>query len=391
MPKRVKLMIPGPVDIWEDTLDALGQKVYAHYGPEWLPIYSETVEMVKQVFQTKNEVIIMTAPGSGAIEAGLASLFAPGEKVAVVVNGAWAGRIIEILQVYGAQPVLVENEWGQAADLDKMAQTLEEHGDVAGIAVVGNETSTGVRNPVPELARLAHGRGIPIFVDAVSAMAGYNFPVDEWEVDVVSTSSNKAFELPPGLGLISVSERAWDLIEAKQAKSHRGWYLNLSTWKANSEKRPQFVSPTTMATSLIVALRASLKRILEEETLEGHWARYVWARDVVRAGLRNLDFQMLAADDVASPTITAFWKRDDMADAEELREFMLKKHGFMLGSVGGPLAGKVIRLGHMGLASTQEYLVPCLLGIEDYIRTVKEVDVPVGASLIGLKDRETWY
>lgn len=386
MPSRIKLMIPGPVDIFDETLEALGQKVYAHYGAEWQPVYAETMEMLKQLFQTKNEIILMTSPGSGAIEASLASLFAPGEKVAVVSNGAWASRIVEILTVYGAQPVLVEGEWGKAADLAQMAQLLEDHGDIAGIAVVGNETSTGVRNPVAELTRLAHSHNIPIFVDAVSAMGGYHFPVDEWEVDVVCTSSNKALEVPPGLGLIAVSERAWEIIESKKARSHRGWYYNLSTWKAAAEGRPGFVAPTTMATSLIAGLRASLKRILEEETLEGHWARYVWAREAVRVGLRNLGFSMLAADEVASPTITAVCNRADMEDSEELRDFMYKKHGFMLGGVGGPLAGKVVRIGHMGLASTQEYLVPCLLGIEDYVRTVKEVDVPVGASLVGLKE-----
>src|SRR5262245_31959614 len=223
MSKRIKLMIPGPVDIFDETLDALGQKVYAHYGAEWQPIYGETMELLKQLFQTKNELILMTAPGSGAIETSLASLYAPGEKVAVVSNGAWASRIVEILTVYGAQPILVENEWGKPADLEQMAQVLEEHRDIAGIAVVGNETSTGVRNPVAELTRLAHSYNIPIFVDAVSAMGGYNFPVDEWEVDVVCTSSNKALEVPPGLGLIAVSERAWEIIESKKTRSHRGW------------------------------------------------------------------------------------------------------------------------------------------------------------------------
>ncbi len=274
---------------------------------------------------------------------------------------------------------------GSTGDPDHMRRTLQQHPDIAGIVVVANETGTGVRNPVEELACVAHEHDMPIFVDAISAIGGYNLPVDAWEVDLICTSSNKALETPPGLGIIAVGERAWTQIEAKQPQAHRGWYYNLSTWKSYQKQRAGApVSPTTMATTGIVALRASLKRILEEETLAGHWARYAWAQRMLRMGLRNIGFEMLACDADASPTVTTFWKRDDMETEMELRDFMVEKHGYMLSTAWGPLSGKVLRVGHMGKASSREYLIPFLLGIEDFVRRVKEEDVPIGASLSGL-------
>jgi aspartate aminotransferase-like enzyme len=390
------------VDIFDETLDTLAEQVLPHYGGDWSPIYWATIEMLQQVFQTKNDIAIFTSPGSGAVETSVASLFARGEKVAAVSNGPFANRKIEIMRHFGIEVIEVTSAWGAPVDLDKMRATLRSHSDVAGITVVANETGTGVRNPVQQLAQLAHEHDLPILVDAVSGMGGYHLPVDEWELDLVCTSSNKALEVPPGLGIISVGPRAWDLIEAKKERSYRGWYYNLSTWKAyrDAGQKSSFSSmrnvgaarsalapipsPTTQATGLIAALHTSLKRIIDGETLQGHWARYAWAQKVTRQGLRNIGFEMLVADEHASFTITTVRKRADMENEQELREFLAQKHGYFVSGAGGPLAGNVMRIGHMGKASTPDYLFPFLLGIEDYVRSVKEVDIPVGSSLVGL-------
>ena len=383
--KRNKLMIPGPVPVWDETLAALGEQVMASYSEEWAPIYSETVSLLSQVFQTKNDIFILTAPGSGAVEICVASLFNRGDKVAVVSNGPFAHRMIEIMHQYGCEVIAVENEWGRAGDLDQMHKVLQQYNDLAGVAVVANETGTGVRNPVQTLASLAHSHDLPILVDAISGMGGYDLPVDAWELDLVCTSSNKALETPPGLGIVSVGERAWQLIEAKKATAHRGWYYNLSTWKTLQEQRPGLpVSPTTMATSLIMGLHASLKRIVEGVGLQTHWARYAWAQQAVRTGLRNIGFEMLTPDDEASYTVTTVCKREDMEHEQEVRDFLAIKHGYTVSGTWGQLTGEAFRVSHMGQSCSPEYLIPFLLGIEDFVRTVKEVDVPVGASLDGL-------
>ena len=398
MKQHKKLMIPGPVDIFDETLDALAEQVLPHYGADWSPLYWETIEMLQQVFQTQNDIAIFTSPGSGAVETCVASLFAKGEQVIAVSNGPFANRKIEILKHFGVEVIEVTSEWGTAVDVDKVRASLRQHPAAAGVTVVANETGTGVRNPVQQLTKLAHEHDLPIFVDAISGMGGYNLPVDEWEIDLICTSSNKALEVPPGLGIISVSPRAWAIIEAKKELACRGWYYNLSTWKQyyeagmkssmggmrNAGTARPVPTATTQATGLIVALHASLQRILQGETLPGHWARYRWAQQILRAGLRNIGFEMLVRDEEASFTVTTVRKRADMENEQELRDFMAEKHHYFMSGAGGPLAGQVMRIGHMGRASTPEYLIPFLLGIEDYVRTVKEVDIPVGASLIGL-------
>ena len=387
MKQHKKLMLPGPVDVFAETLEALSQQVPTNFTPDWSPIYWETIDFLQQIFQTKNDIAILTAPGSGAIEAGVASLFMQGEKVAMVANGPFANRAIEIMQHFGVEVIQVAEEWGKAADVGKMRAVLAAHPNLAGIGVVANETGCGVRNPVQELAELAHQHNLPIFVDAVSGMGGYDLPVDAWGLDVVCTSSNKALEMTPGLGILCVGPRAWELIDAKKARANRGWYYNLSTWKHYRDQRPGLPpSPTTMATGMILGLHASLKRIVQGETLQGHWARYAWAQKVVRKGLSNLGFPMLTSDEDASWTVTAVCKRADMEHEQEVRDYLSAKHGFTVSGTWGELTGKAFRVSHMGLASTPEYLIPFLLGVEDFVRTVKEEEVPVGASLIGLQE-----
>jgi len=394
MTKRNKLMIPGPVDVWDDTLAEAGKPITPHYGDEWIKLYWETIELIKRVYQTKNDIYMFVSSGSGALDAALGSMFYTGEKVALINNGPFAHRTHQILNGYGIETVSIDSEWGKAADVDKARATLKAHGDIAGLAVVANDTGTAVKNPVKELAALAHEFDIPIYVDAVSAMGGYNLPVDEWDLDVVGTSSNKCLESLPGVGILSISPRAWKLIDAKKHDRHHGWYFNLSAWKDDYVNDPVWGAwhpyPITMNCSIILALRASLKRILEEETLEGHFARFAWAQQMVRKGLSQIGFKMVAIEEDASPTVTSIWKRDDM-DIKEFMSFMEQEHGFMLAGASGSLAGKGFRISHMGKASTKEYLIPCLLGIEDFLRTVKGVAIPVGASLVGLSQSKPWY
>ena len=148
MAQQPKLMIPGPVDVFDETLEALGQKVRSNFADDWRPIQEETVSWLKQVFQTENDLFILTSAGSGAVETGVASVFSRGEKVLAVSNGPFALRAIEILHAYDIEVIAVENGWGCAADLDQVAASLQDHPDAAGIVVVANETGTGVRNPV---------------------------------------------------------------------------------------------------------------------------------------------------------------------------------------------------------------------------------------------------
>ncbi len=387
---RPKLLLPGPIDIWEETLQALSEQVLPHYGEDFGPIYEETVSMLKTIFQTRNDVIIMTAPGSGALDSGLSSLFQPGEQVAVVTNGPFANRLVEILRAFRCEVIAVDDPWGEPGDPARMRTALEHHPATAGLVVVANDTGTGVRNPLEAYADLAREFDLPFFVDGVSALGGYDIPVDELGIDVAVTSSNKALETAPGLGILAVSDRAWDIIRAKDS-THRGWYYDLAVWKRASESSGEHPYPTTQSSSVIVSLHASLKRIMIRETLEGHWARYAWARDVVRAGLRALGCTPIVADEAASVTVTTFRVHPDVSEAAELRTYLLRNHGFLVAQAMGAFTRDALRVGHMGKAGSRDYIEPFLLGMEDFFRTVKHHDVAPGCSLEGLRRSETGY
>lgn len=390
MSPQPKLFTPGPVDVFDETLAALSRPVPYMMHPEWLALQAETSRLLKLTFQTENDLFVATSPGSGAIETGVASLFQAGDRVLAVRNGMFAERLMQILNAYCCQVIPVEGPWGQAIDLDKVADTLRQHPDIDGIAVVGNETGTGVCNPIRELAQMAHERDVPIFVDLVSGMGGYDIPTDDWGLDVVATSSNKALEMAPGLGIISASARAWEIVEGKTETAHRGWYYNLITWR-EAQKRPAFPFPTTPATTSIAGLHASLKRIHEVETLQGHWDRYAWAQRVVRTGLAAIGFASVAPDCVASPTVSTVYKHPSMETIEELRDYLRDEHQMLISTSGGPLMNQVARISHMGKAGTQAYVAPLLLAVEQFLRDCKGLSVPVGASLVGLEAETKWY
>lgn len=390
MSPQPKLFTPGPVDVFDETLEALSRPVPYMMHAEWLALQQETTRFLQRLFQTEEMVFMATSPGSGAIETGVASLFQEGDRVIAIRNGMFAERLIQILNAYRCEVIPVEGPWGQAIDLDKVADTLRQHPDIDGIAVVGNETGTGVRNPIRELAALAHERDAPIFADLVSGMGGYDIPTDEWGLDVVATSSNKALEMAPGIGVISAGKRAWEIVERKMPTAHRGWYYNLHTWR-EALQRPVFPFPTTPATTSIAGLHASLKRIHEVETLQGHWDRYAWAQRVVRTGLAAIGFAPVAPDCVASPTVSTVYKHDSMETIEELRDYLRDEHNTLISTSGGPLAGTVARISHMGKAGTQAYVLPLLLAVEEFLRVKKGVSVPFGASLVGLEAEEKWY
>ena len=365
-----KLLLPGPIDIWEETLQALGQQVMSPFGEDFKPIYEETISLLKHIFQTENDIIIMTAPGSGALDAGLSSLFQPRDKVVVVQNGPFADRLIEILNSFNCDIIPVKNAWGEPGDPIKMHRVLEQNLGVAGLVVVANDTGTGVRNCLQSYSSLAREYNLPFFVDGVSALGGYDIPIDDLEIDVAVTSSNKALETTPGLGILSVSQRAWEIIKSKD-QNHRGWYYNLSVWKEAAEGQIECPYPTTQASSLIVSLNVSLKRIVYQETLEDHWARYAWAQSVVRSGLSSLGFKPIVSDEYASYTVTTIQVPRDITKASDLRNYLLKNHGFLVADGIGKFTQDSLRIGHMGKAGSGEYIVPFLLGVEDYLRKVK--------------------
>lgn len=361
-----KLMIPGPVDVEDEVLSEMASPVRAHYGDEWMKVYLETVDCLKQVFQTENDLFIIGGPGTAALDASFGSLLATGEKVLIPSNGFFGQRLRAMARGYGLEVVPPDFPPEQAISAAAVEALMQKERDIQAVAVVHHETSTGVLNPLPEIAVVTNKAGVPIIVDAVSSLGGVPLPVDEWGIDLCVTVPNKCLAAPPGISLISVSQRAWEIIESKRNRSH-GWYLNLQTWKQYATEWASWHPyPTTMASNNVLALLTSLKRLLAEG-LETRYARTAKAAEMTREGLTDMGFEMFVEGTHAAPLLTAAKGRPDASIAEMAR-FLRDECGIMIGGGIDELAGKIFRVGHMGKAISPEYTEAFLAGVRGFLQ-----------------------
>ena len=213
MTQHLKLFTPGPGDVDEDVLAAMATPVIRHYGPDWMEIHNETSALLRQVFNTQNEMFIVPGPASALMDMAIGSLVGSGEKVIIGTNGFFGDRLVEIANGYAAQVIPFTAPLGQALDPQLLRRLLAENPDVQVVALVHHETGTTVLNPLRELAAVVREAGRVLVVDAVSSLGGVEIQVDAWGLDICVTSPNKCLEAIPGLGLITVSPRAWELVE----------------------------------------------------------------------------------------------------------------------------------------------------------------------------------
>ncbi len=371
--QRFLLMIPGPVDAEDDVLAAMAEPVLPHYGPVWLERYHEVLDLLKQLFGTRNDLFLMASPGSAALDAAFGSLTRTGEKVLVPTNGFFGSRLSAMAQGYGLDVRMVEAPKEQPLDPEAIRQRLSTERDIQAVALVHLETSTGVLNPLQEIAAVTNEFGVPIIVDAVSSLGGVPLPVDEWGIDICVTVINKCLACPPGVALISVSQRAWDQIDSKSGRAH-GWYLNLRVWRDYAINWATWhPTPTTMPTNNISALLVSLQRIMGGG-LEAYYNRHVQAAQTVRSRLKQLGFEMFAAEAHCSPLITAMYGLPGM-DITDFRRYLLEEWQIMISGGLDELSGKIFRMGHIGKAASPEYTDLLLDGVETYLRR-QGYDVP---------------
>jgi alanine-glyoxylate transaminase/serine-glyoxylate transaminase/serine-pyruvate transaminase len=363
--KRVKLMIPGPVDVEDEVLAVMAEPVRPHYGQEWLKIYHKVVDDLKQLFGTQNDLFLLAGAGTTGLDAALGSLMRTGEKVLVPANGFFGQRFGTVARSYGLDVRTVEAPLGQPVDPEAVRRCLAAARDIQAIAVVHLETSTGVLNPLREIAAVAREFEVPIIVDAVSSLGGMPLPVDEWGIDVCVTVTNKCLGCPPGVAPLSVSQFAWDQIDRKGSRAH-GWYLNLRTWKDYAVNWASWHPyPITLPTNIIVALATSLRRILQEG-VDAYYDRHVQAAQTVRSGLKRLGFEMFTAEAYTSPLISAVYGLPGM-DLDDFRRYLLDERQIMIAGGLEELKDKIFRVGHIGKATSAEYCEQFLTGVEAYL------------------------
>jgi alanine-glyoxylate transaminase / serine-glyoxylate transaminase / serine-pyruvate transaminase len=348
------LLIPGPVSIDDEILELLGQPVMAHYGDAWTELYLRTAANLRQVFKTESQVHLVFGPGMSAIEMAITSVLGPGDKILIPSNGLFGERMVDVARTNGLEVVVLEPPPREPVSFDAVREAFDAHPDLRAVGIVHHETSMGVLNPVREIAGLARERGVLSIVDAISSAGGVELDVDGWGIDVCVTVANKALGGPIGVAPITAGPRALAALDDGRPKA-AGWYLNLATWRKFADLwRDWHPHPTTMPTNVIRALDGAVQRVLEVG-LEEHIRRHRAARDTVRGGLREMGFEMLVPDPVASPVTTAVLGLPGM-DLNDYMRWLLEEHDIRIGGGFGQYVGKVFRIGHMGRAKDPEVI-----------------------------------
>lgn len=382
MARHLKLFTPGPGDVDEDVLTAMATPVIRHYGPDWMEVYNETLILLRQFYQTQNDLFMVPGPASALLDMAIGSLVATGQEIIVGTNGFFGDRLIEISQGYGIEVIPFTAPLGKPLDPAVLQKLLHEHPAVEVVALVHHETGTAVLNPLHELAAVVRAAGKVLVVDTVSSLGGIEVATDDWGVDICVTSANKCLEAIPGIAFISVSQRAWDLVDRQPPTGH-GWYLSLRTWRRYVEEWGTWhPSPVTLPANIILAVLASMRKIVEAG-LDKHFAKYVRASQSMRRGMQNLGFELFVPEEYASPVVTAVKARPEF-EVAEFANWLADERVIAIGGGLGELAGKIFRVGHLGKAAEREYLIDFLFSVEEFLR-LKGINIATGASLVGLQ------
>ena len=350
MDDKLMLMIPGPTPVPEQVLLAMAKHPIGHRSGDFSKVIAEVTEGLKWLHQTQNDVLILTSSGTGAMEAGIINFLSPGDRVLVGTNGKFGDRWGQICDTYGLNATRISAEWGKPLDPEEFRKHLESDTEkqIKAVIVTHSETSAGVLNDLETINRhvKAHGEAL-IMVDAVTSLGATSVPIDAWGLDVVASGSQKGYMLPPGLGFVAVSPKAWEAYP--NAKLPR-FYLDLGKYRKEAAKNSHpFTPPVNMFFGLQVALQ-----MMKKEGLENIFARHHRQMNATRAAMRALNLPLFAPDHAASPAITSVAPMG--VEAEQIRSVMRKQFDIALAGGQDHLKGKIFRIGHLGFVSDRDIL-----------------------------------
>jgi aspartate aminotransferase-like enzyme len=349
MDDKLMLMIPGPTPVPEQVLLALAKHPIGHRSGDFSKIIAEVTEGLKWLHQTQNDVLILAASGTGAMEAGIINFLSQGDRVLVATNGKFGDRWAQICEAYGLNVEKVTAEWGKPLNPEDirthLASDTEKH--IKAVIVTHSETSTGVINDLEAISHHVKAHGALILVDAVTSLGATSVPMDEWGLDMVASGSQKGYMLPPGLGFVAVSPKAWEAY--KTAKLPR-FYLDLGKYRKEAAKNSHpFTPPVNMFFGLQVALK-----MMRAEGLENIFARHVRQRNATQSAMKALNLPLFAPDHAGSPAITAVAPIG--VDPEKIRSTVRKRFDIVMAGGQDHLSGKIFRIGHLGFVSDRDIL-----------------------------------
>ena len=338
--RKTYLLTPGPTQIPESVRAVFSQQIIHHRTPAFIALFQEVQNELRYLFQTKQDVLILTATGTGAMDAAISNIFRRGDKVIYCNAGKFGARWGKIAKAYGLHGVEIKVELGNAVSAAVVESIANANPDAKAILFQASETSTGVRLPTQEIAAIASKRNMLSVCDAITACGVFDLKMDEWGIDVLITGSQKALMIPPGLAMISLSDRAWKVAESSDLPH---FYFDLKKERAGLKDNQTAWTP---AISLVQGLRESM-RMIREEGLENLYKRHALLARATRAGVQALGLELLAKDS-PSDAVTAVLVPEAVTDGKKLPKIMRDQYGVTI--IGGQdeLEGKIIRLSHFG-------------------------------------------
>lgn len=342
------LLTPGPTPLPPQVQEALSRPIIHHRTPQFQAILKEATEGLRYVFQTKNDVYTLASSGTGAMEAAVVNLLSAGDTAICIEAGKFGERWTELCKAYGITADVVSVEWGKAVDPEEIKNRLKANPKIKAVFSTLCETSTGVATDIQALGKVVKDTEAVLVVDAISGLGAIDLKADEWYCDIVVSGSQKGLMLPPGLGFISASAKAWKLIEV--SKSPR-YYFDL---RAAKKALASTDTPYTPAISLIIALNEVL-RMMKQEGLENIFARHKKLADATRAAVKALGLELFAPT-AGSDVVTAV-KVPAGIDGEKLVKTMRDTYGVTIAGGQSELKGKVFRFAHMGYIEEFDIIV----------------------------------
>ena len=348
---KYQLMAPGPTPVPSEVLLAMARPIIHHRTPEYAALFREVREGLKRLVQTRQDVLTPACTGTGAMEAAVSNTLSAGDRVVVVNAGAFAQRWLAIAKAYRLDIVELEAPHGETVAPERIAEALSVHPDVKAVLVQHSESSTGVLHDVRAYAQVTGGTDAILIVDAVSSLGIADVPMDAWSIDVVVSASQKGLMLPPGLGILALSDKAWAAV--KRSSSPR-YYLDLAEerkYAASNEAR------FTPAVSLMVGLREVL-RMIEAEGLDNVFRRHDRLSRATRAGAEALGLTLFPKT-TPSPALTAVQVPSGVDADRVVAGFA--SHNITIDGGRGPTKGKIFRIGHMGYAVETDVIIAVAL------------------------------
>jgi aspartate aminotransferase-like enzyme len=346
--KKDFLLTPGPTAVPAEVLLSMAQPIFHHRTPKFQEILKETVERLKRVLLTANDVAILTSSGTGAMEMAVANLASPGRKALTVEAGKFGERWTELCRAFGFEHQVLKVKWGDAVEPAAIAAALAKDPSIAAVFVTHCETSTATLADIAAIGRVVAGTNAVLVVDAISSAGSCELRTDDWKVDIVCAGSQKGLMLPPGLAVISVSAKAKKLVES--SASRRAYYFDMLSALKSAAKND---TPYTPALTLVIGLNESLKMI-ETEGVENVFKRHAKLAEAVRAGVKALGLKLLSS--APSNSVTAVIVPDGV-DGEKLVKKLRDVHHVTFAGGQGELTGKIVRIATMGYCTRYDVIV----------------------------------